>query len=261
MERTATASATAPSSVVGANTRKAFARSCHKAGKVSGASSRRAGGPGRDMQLSLSRPPSTCLASLRAAPRVHRTAQPAAGCAARGRRSAGGARPCRRPCGGPCRRAAGGWRQAASIGSMDGCRAPRRGPLLPSPPPTLARQPGRPPAPCVNSRGASLHGAVSDLGWAPAEQPPPPLPPVPPALACRASCMPMRALLVLPLQHEERPALVPEVADAENLLEELDACGVSGMRVAGASSHRPSVVALRRLLPLLPLRDTTHGRC
>lgn len=44
---------------------------------------------------------------------------------------------------------------------------------------------------------------------------------------------------VLPLQHEERPALVPEVADAENLLEELDACGVSGMRVAGASSHRP----------------------
>jgi glutamate synthase (ferredoxin) len=46
---------------------------------------------------------------------------------------------------------------------------------------------------------------------------------------------------VAELQHEERPALVPEVADAENLLEELDACGV-GLIASLRNEHQHRIV-------------------
>ena len=94
----------------------------------------------------------------------------------------------------------------------------------------------RPPCPrcCQPSRAVlsvhrAAHRAPRDAGCMGrrrshrALQPHPP-PPVPPAHACMHAAAPLPACL----QHEERPALVPEVADAEHLLEELDACGVSG---------------------------------
>ena len=42
-------------------------------------------------------------------------------------------------------------------------------------------------------------------------------------------------------QQQQRPALVPEVADAEQLLEELDACGV-GLIASLRNEHKHNIV-------------------